>query len=78
MSRTEELTIRSEAPASTGCRFYGMNGMFGALIPIGGNQCALIVTSHSPCRMEMERESPDETRCPLKAQLVSLLKKELS
>ena len=30
-----------------------------------GNQCALITASHSPCRMEMEGETPDWRVCPL-------------
>jgi hypothetical protein len=40
-------------------------GLTGVLMPTGGNQCALILTSHSPCRMEIAGELPDETACSL-------------
>ena len=57
------------------CPFYGR-----AFVPVApyvrdqppfllldqhGNQCALIVTSHAPCRMEMEGETPDWQACAL-------------
>jgi hypothetical protein len=47
------------------CRFYGMNGMFGALTPTHGNQCGLITDRHAPCQMEIANEAPDEKTCPL-------------
>jgi hypothetical protein len=47
------------------CRFYGMNGMFGHLVPSLGNQCGLIVDRHAPCQMEMAHQKPDEKTCPL-------------
>lgn len=45
------------------CRLYGKNGMFGRLIPSGGDECALITDTYSPCKMEMHGHAPDETRC---------------
>lgn len=53
------------------CRFYGYNGMFGRLVPTGGNQCGLILTSHSPCQMEMQGRPVDEMHCPLVLQFVN-------
>lgn len=53
------------------CRFYGMNGQFGRLVPTGGNQCGLITDSHSPCKMERNGNPIDESRCPLVLQLVN-------
>lgn len=53
------------------CRFFGMNGMFGRLVPTGGNQCGLITTAHSPCKMELNGNPIDESRCPLVVQMVS-------
>lgn len=35
------------------------------LLPTHGNQCALVVTSHSPCQMEIAGETPDWLLCPL-------------
>lgn len=49
------------------CPYYGKNGMFGKLLPQGGNECALIITSYSPCAMEMDGEEPEAARCPLAA-----------
>lgn len=51
------------------CRFYGRNGMFGRLIDSGGNECGLVRTSYSPCRMELKGGPVDEHVCPLVAQL---------
>lgn len=51
------------------CRFYGKSNLIfqrmRALHSTGGNQCALIFDAHSPCRMEIEGETPDEEVCPL-------------
>jgi hypothetical protein len=30
-----------------------------------GNQCAIVVRSYAPCRMEMDGETPDWKRCIL-------------
>lgn len=49
------------------CRFYGKNGMFGQLIDQGGNECGLIITSYSPCAMEMDGSAPDENTCSVVA-----------
>ena len=35
------------------------------LLATGGNQCGLVTKSHSPCRMEMDREPVDWRECPL-------------
>lgn len=50
-----------------GCPFYGhaFISAFGALHATGGNQCALITSSHSPCWMDVgEHRSPDWSDCP--------------
>jgi len=64
-----ELTV---LPVS--CRFYGMNGMFGRLVPTGGNQCGLITNKHAPCQMEFNGHDIDESRCPLVHELVAQTK----
>ena len=46
------------------CPFYGFNAMMGILIDQNGNQCALITDSYSPCRMEMNSETPEWENCP--------------
>lgn len=35
------------------------------LFPQNGNQCGMITTSHTPCRMEMEGDVPEWTTCIL-------------
>ncbi len=77
-TRTNETALAtlqrgSEALAHAGCRFYGKNGMFGELVSTGGNQCALVITSHAPCQMEIAGQIPNETICPLRATLGALL-----
>lgn len=54
------------------CPYYGKNGMFGVLIAQGGNQCALILKSYSPCAMEMDGAVPDAAVCPLAAGAVQI------
>jgi hypothetical protein len=49
--------------AATACRFYGHSGISGLLTPSYGNQCALIVDAHSPCRFELAGKTPDENEC---------------
>ncbi len=53
------------------CRYYG-HALVGptelipaTLFPTGGNQCALIQTSHAPCKLEMAQMQPSEEHCPL-------------
>jgi len=57
------------------CPFYG-HALFPAmtarrqdppflLFASGGNQCALITTAHSPCKMEVEGQEPDWSKCRL-------------
>jgi hypothetical protein len=57
------------------CPFYG-RAMFCSPVPTrshppfvlfrqDGNQCALVLTSHSPCRMEIAGETPDWKDCIL-------------
>jgi hypothetical protein len=57
------------APIGVGCRYYGMSNVFlrstGELMGSGGNQCALILEAHAPCRMETAGFPPDESVCPL-------------
>tara|TARA_Y100000034_G_C6888479_1_gene408324 strand:+ start:1185 stop:1526 length:342 start_codon:yes stop_codon:yes gene_type:complete len=46
------------------CPFYGFSNLpQNTLIYSGGNQCALITNSFSPCQMEMRKETPDWTKC---------------
>lgn len=59
-----ELTV---LPVS--CRFYGMSGETGHLVPTGGNQCALLLGRYSPCQMEINGNPIDESRCPLALRL---------
>jgi hypothetical protein len=49
------------------CKFYGASGHpeFEKLLGSGGNQCALIVESFSPCRMEIAGQEVDFSRCEL-------------
>ena len=54
------------------CRFYGKShvvyhliGLDGPLLRQGGNECALICDSYSPCKMETLSRQPDENRCPI-------------
>jgi hypothetical protein len=37
----------------------------GALIEQQGNECAVITTADSPCRMEIDGQEPDWRTCPL-------------
>ena len=46
-----------------GCVYYGKNGMFGTLIPQGGNQCGMVINAHSPCAMEIQGLIPEWTNC---------------
>ena len=52
------------------CPFYGRHTVLrGAAFPIliaqQGNQCAVITTAYSPCRMEIDGQEPDWRTCPL-------------
>lgn len=52
--------------ADDGCQFYGHSGVANyQLVPTHGNQCALIVSAHAPCQMEINGETPSAARCPL-------------
>lgn len=46
--------------------------MFGRLIDSGGNECALVRSSYSPCRREIAGEAIDEAACPLVAAAAGL------
>jgi len=35
------------------------------LVSSNGNQCALLIDTHSPCQMEMMGLAPDADTCPL-------------
>lgn len=52
-----------------GCRFYGRSHAalesFHVLWDQGGNECALITTSYSPCRMERLGLPVIEYLCPI-------------
>ena len=62
-------------PFKANCPFYG-RAMFVSpiptrshppfvLIPQSGNQCALVLSSNSPCRMELDGDTPDWQTCLL-------------
>ena len=72
--RAEEVPeqVKPAEAAERKCRFYGKNGMFGQLVEQGGNECGLIVSSYSPCRMLMAGRRVDETCCPLVKQVAAL------
>jgi len=49
------------------CPFYGKCALplARAVVPQGGNQCALVLTAFSPCVMEVdEKKAPDWPTCP--------------
>lgn len=47
------------------CPFYGCHDAMGLLIDSGGNQCALISESYSPCKMELEGLPVNWKTCPV-------------
>ena len=49
------------------CRFYGKHwaGSTFGLVDQCGNQCAMIIGAYSPCALEINGHTPDETVCPL-------------
>jgi hypothetical protein len=49
------------------CKFYGAAASIKQelLIDTGGNQCALIVEAHAPCRMEIAALDPELEACEL-------------
>lgn len=49
------------------CPFYGFYGdnIIEIMVEQGGNKCALITPSHSPCRMEIDKKTPDWNKCPI-------------
>jgi hypothetical protein len=47
------------------CRFYGYSGLGGVLMATHGNQCALVILKHAPCRREIECEPVDENCCAM-------------
>ncbi len=46
------------------CPFYGFSEAMGVFMDQKGNQCPLILSSYSPCRMEVEGKLPSWDRCP--------------
>lgn len=52
------------------CPFYGFfcAKSAAAFLDQRGNQCALRVTSYTPCEMEFHKETPDWSKCPLNAE----------
>ena len=49
----------------TGCPFYGFAAFQGVMLDQVGNQCALITSSYSPCKMIMESKFPEWRHCSL-------------
>lgn len=50
---TNEIQIYETKNQRTKCPFYGFAYAMGVLMDSKGNQCALITSSYSPCRMEI-------------------------
>jgi len=48
------------------CPFYGFGLVKESLMDTKGNQCALFVSRHSPCRMEISNQVPDWDECPVR------------
>lgn len=54
MSTNAQASIIPPAPQNN-CPFYGVSGMaFPLLLKSHGNQCGLLVRSHSPCIFEID------------------------
>lgn len=50
------------------CPFYGKqaNPLIRALMPTGGNRCALITEAHTPCKLELEGDqAPQLENCEM-------------
>jgi hypothetical protein len=50
------------------CPFYGRAAMklTNAIVPQGGNQCALVISAYAPCYMEaLHQKEPDAEACEL-------------
>ena len=48
------------------CPFYGFHlalGKFRSMMDQNGNQCALKISSYSPCQMEMDNQKPSWKDC---------------
>ena len=70
----------SDSDSKRNCIFYGhsmylqpnalaLGGAPFLLFPTGGNQCALVTVSHSPCRMEINQDPVEWSQCPLATDL---------
>lgn len=50
------------------CPFYGMRQARSRkallLVDSGGNECAIVTTSYTPCQMETRGQAPDWRACP--------------
>lgn len=57
------------------CPFYGKHAvpLMRVLIEQGGNQCALVTSSYSPCRVEMAGGVPDLEQCELNGSKAALV-----
>lgn len=62
------MSSKSPLPAVSSprhkCPFYGFSHPLPVLMDQGGNQCALITTSFSPCQMEINDQTPSWGECP--------------
>ena len=56
------------------CPFYGKHAvpLIQVLVEQGGNECALITASYSPCRVEMAGGAPDLENCELNGSRAAL------
>ena len=45
------------------CPFYGFNGVSGIFFDTEGNQCGAKTSSHAPCQMEINRDTPNWSKC---------------
>lgn len=50
------------------CKYYGMHGHRGMLIPQLGNECGAIHGAYAPCLMETAGLAPEEAACEIAAQ----------
>ena len=64
MSNTVLIKRKAAATKRRECPFYGMAGIPGMLIDQGGDVCALMFKNqHSPCPMEMVKNTPNWDDC---------------
>lgn len=61
IGKKEAKPVRNKKRYS--CPFYGFYGGRGIFVDTKGNQCGLITESYSPCKMEMNNQTPNWDKC---------------